>query len=325
MQSYIHLFGGDKDKVTIFGESAGGGSVLHQITAFGGNGGAVPFQRAIAQSPAWQVIESANQQEKIFQNFLAAAGVKTLAEARALPYEQVQAANQATVGNATYGTFTYGPVVDGVFTPSIPGALLKRAQFHTDVEVMVGQNQDEGLLFTSPFLINDDANDTRLREMILISAPTLKGLPDQVDYILNTLYPAANYSNQVARGAQITADFAIICNARYLDTAFKNKTYAYEFDIFPALHGEDVPYTYYTGVGQSVSGVTSPQTALAMQDYFTSFAETGTPNQQGDGTPFFHMYSNNATVELLQSSSITEAMDPAANMRCDYWQSGVWY
>ena len=32
VQQYIHLFGGDKNKVTVFGESAGGGSIEHQIT-----------------------------------------------------------------------------------------------------------------------------------------------------------------------------------------------------------------------------------------------------------------------------------------------------
>ena len=32
VQQYIHLFGGDKDRVTVFGESAGGGSIMHQIT-----------------------------------------------------------------------------------------------------------------------------------------------------------------------------------------------------------------------------------------------------------------------------------------------------
>jgi len=51
VQKYVHLFGGDRNRVTILGESAGTGSILHQITAFGGTGEA-PFAAAICQSPA---------------------------------------------------------------------------------------------------------------------------------------------------------------------------------------------------------------------------------------------------------------------------------
>ena len=47
---YAHLFGGDGQNITIIGESAGAGSILQQITAFGGQQG-VSFQGAILQSP----------------------------------------------------------------------------------------------------------------------------------------------------------------------------------------------------------------------------------------------------------------------------------
>lgn len=51
IQKNIHLFGGDGQRVTVFGESAGAGSIMHQITAFGGLQGPAPFQQAVLQSP----------------------------------------------------------------------------------------------------------------------------------------------------------------------------------------------------------------------------------------------------------------------------------
>ncbi|GAM88121.1 hypothetical protein ANO11243_061520 [Dothideomycetidae sp. 11243] len=322
----IHLFGGDADQITVFGQSAGGGSIVHQITAFGGNTEKSLFKRAIPQSPGFQVTISQHQQQNTFLNFLKQASVSSLAQARALPYWQVQAANILTTAVAEYGTFTYGPVVDGVITPSIPGQLLARGQFDKNVSVMVGQNKDEGLSFTSPFLANDDANSTRMRDDLLISIPTLHGLPDQVDYIMNTLYPpifdgsqAQGYTDQITRMAALSSEFAFICNDFYLDKALDNNTYAYLFDVFPATHGSDAPYTFYS----PDSHIAAPAVAIELQEYITAFAETGTPNEPG--VPYFKSYANGSQVTVLAVNGIRDAADPAADQRCDYWQAGLWY
>ena len=59
------------------GESAGGGSTMSQILAFGGDK-PVPFQRAILQSPAIQPYPSSIIQEDIFQSFLGLLDASTL-------------------------------------------------------------------------------------------------------------------------------------------------------------------------------------------------------------------------------------------------------
>jgi carboxylesterase type B len=105
----IHLFGGDPDKVTILGESAGGGSVLHQITAFGGQQG-VHFQRAITQSAGYDPVGTAFAAENITQTFFKTLGVSNLAEARQKPSAEVVLANTVQVGfSFPYGSFVSLP------------------------------------------------------------------------------------------------------------------------------------------------------------------------------------------------------------------------
>ena len=331
VRQYIHLFGGDPTRVTVFGESAGGSSIMHQITAYGGLKGKVPFQQAILQSPGFQPISSNAQEEDTFNlvlsyaSYVANTTISSVQALRQLPTSILQTVNAIVVGVSSYGQFSFGPTVDGLFAPALPGVLLLHGQFDNSLEVMVGHNADEGLLFTDPFVQNQTAFATSLATLLPDASTKV------INYIDTVLYPPVfngtyGYTNQIERTALVISEVSFTCNTRYLDLAFRNQTYSYYFSVPPGLHGEDVAYTYFNG-DTKTSDDGSPVNATvakALQDYLTSFAMKGTPNEKG--VPYFPMYGANSTILNIAGTDLGATLvDTVANSRCDWWQKALYY
>lgn len=117
IQDYIYLVGGDKCQVSAWGESAGAGSILHQLVAFGGTQDPL-FSRAIVQSPGFTpLFDRKGTLEVTFQEFARRAGCagRGIACLRKAGAATLEAANIAINAAAPSGTFGFGPAADGSF------------------------------------------------------------------------------------------------------------------------------------------------------------------------------------------------------------------
>lgn len=153
VQRHIAAFGGDPAKVTIWGGSAGGGSVTYQLMA-GGGLGSPPFRAAIAEYPWWQPLLNRSTQELQYRYALDAAGCDDLNCLRDLSTEALTTVGQADLnasypgpGNG-YGTFWFGPVVDGEFLQELPDTAFKTGRYHK-VPLMVDRDGYEGAGFSN--------------------------------------------------------------------------------------------------------------------------------------------------------------------------------
>lgn len=307
IQENIASFGGNKSRVTIWGESAGSFAVGQLLLSYNGRTDGLfhqSIQESGSASTAWYNGSDWYQPlyDRIVRNANCSAAVDTLACLRTVPYTILYPLMNTSIAGDFY------PTVDGDIIPNFPTQMLAEGRF-AHVPHLYGTNSDEG---------TDNApsgiNTTEQMRQYLLHDSGFGFTESMVDKILE-LYPDdpalgiplntgnerfADHGFQYKRAAAIVGD--VFYHAPRLDDARHyaqfSPTYIYRFNqrpfqdpngtsltsnLFPiykgVAHGSEVSFVF-----NNTNDVGPPpnlqKLSERMSKLWISFAHTGNPGME---------------------------------------------
>ncbi len=315
VQKNIERFGGDPNRVTIAGQSAGGMSV-HNLTAFPMANGL--FQRAIVESGGSSVgaggmrLGPSNMAdaEKQGETFAKAKGAKSLAELRAMSWEKLQEPLPGDTPDAWPRLF-FAPVPDGYFLPAAFNEVIAQGK-QNDVVTLTGANKDElGGIGGPGAPMTAELFAKQARERYGSAAGEFL-----------KLYPAGTDDEAKISQSQSNRDQALVSMYLWARVRAKTgKTAVYEYlwdhalpgpdaERFGAFHTSEVPYVLNT-LSMSDRPFTAADRKIAdmMSSYWANFAAAGDPN--GSGLPAWPAISDEP--KIMEVGDKTEPISVAGS------------
>ncbi|KAG7448366.1 alpha/beta-hydrolase [Guyanagaster necrorhizus] len=326
VQEHITKFGGDPSRVTIWGESAGAGSVLQQVIANGGQTFPPLFRAAITSS---SFLPSQYAYNDVVPEFLyntvvsrtnctsAADSLTCLRNADAGVLEEI---NVDLCTSGFFGTFVFVPVVDGDFIRQRPTVALGEGKVNGEV-VMSVTNSDEGLVFVDL----STANTVQVPDYLTQLFPTLSAQQRDV-----AVAKYASLGTPIEQVTAIMGESIFVCPTYFLLRAFKGKAFKGQFAIPPGTHGSDV--VYYFPSANDVPAYNNTDFDKAFAESFLAFVVSLDPNETFEPTitptwePFSFQPGHEVEMRFNETESGAPAVMPfttASDLldRCSFWES----
>ncbi|MFZ4893152.1 carboxylesterase/lipase family protein [Plantibacter sp. Mn2098] len=330
VQANIANFGGDPGRVTLFGESAGGGAVTTLMTVPSAEG---LFHRAIAESSPATSVYGPERSADVAAQFIELLGLAPgdAAGARAASTAEVLTASDALfaqVPQRSPGTIAFAPVVDGTLVPEYPVRAFRAGDAHR-VPLIIGTNKDESSLFRlmkSPLMPIEQATIRAMFDEVAAEHPDLD-LPDEAR--ISSAYTGLA---PIQQNLGITRDFGFRMPTVWIAEAHSAfaPCWLYRFDYAPpmlkalrigATHATELPYVW----GNLAHGAkdityklggrrTAERVSANMQHRWLAFAQGDDPVGLADA-PVWERYTADARVSLVIDTTESAVADLDGELR----------
>ncbi|KAF2689465.1 alpha/beta-hydrolase [Lentithecium fluviatile CBS 122367] len=277
VQDHIDQFGGDPGHVTIGGASAGAGSVVLQLTAYGGRNDSL-FHAAAGESPAMPPLRTPEESQWQYDALLKQAGCKDLECLQTMDavtfQNAVRTMKMPYPGGKSPPIFPWNPTLDHDFIKDYTYSEFKNNNY-VKVPTIFGDTTNEGLGFTSKSV-------NSMQKAYAFIADQFPNMNTQDQKRVQSVWKGPPDAVRDPRWRNVAADIyghiryqcpALNISASYADNGTA-PTWEYRWNVGQALHVAELDPIWN-------NGTSAP--AVFIHAYWASFIRSYDPNAYTTG------------------------------------------